>query len=158
MENVPAALGLAFAVIALLSIGLFWRAAHYSRLTLAVLLLWAGLQSAVALRGFYWVTNTLPPHALALVGPPLLLVAGLFATARGRQYLDGLDLKSLTLLHTVRMPVELVLFGLATYQAVPELMTFEGRNWDILSGLSAPLVYFLAFVRRSLRPGDPSAS
>jgi hypothetical protein len=29
-------------------------------------------------------------------------------------------------------------------------MTFEGRNLDILSGLTAPLVYYFAFVQKTL--------
>ena len=53
--------------------------------------------------------------------------------------------KPLTLLHTVRFPVELVLLWLYQAGQVPQLMTFEGWNFDILSGLSAPVVYFLAF-------------
>jgi hypothetical protein len=136
MEHVPASLGLAFGLVALVALALFWRAAHYSRRTLGVLLLWVGLQSAVALSGFYTVTNSLPPRTLALVAPLMLLLLSLLATARGRRYLDELDLKSLTLLHAVR--------------AVPELMTFAGRNWDILSGLSAPVVYVLAFKKQVL--------
>jgi len=152
MEYVPVSLGLAFVLVVVLAVGLFLHAAHYSRRTLGVLLGGAALQSAVALRGFYAVSHTVPPHALALVAPALLLTGLLFGTARGRQYLDGLDLKTLTLLHVVRIPVELVLFGLFAHGAVPELMTFAGRNWDILSGLSAPLVYFLAFQKRVLRP------
>jgi hypothetical protein len=49
------------------------------------------------------------------------------------------------MLHIVRIPVELTLFGLFLHHAVPELMTFEGRNPDILSGLTAPIVYLLFF-------------
>jgi hypothetical protein len=29
-------------------------------------------------------------------------------------------------------------------------MTFEGRNFDILSGLSAPVVYYFAFIRKQM--------
>jgi hypothetical protein len=29
-------------------------------------------------------------------------------------------------------------------------MTFEGRNLDILSGLSAPLIYYFAFVKKKI--------
>lgn len=54
------------------------------------------------------------------------------------------------MLHTVRVAVELVLFGLFTQQAVPELMTFAGRNFDILAGLTAPLVFYLGFVKKTL--------
>ena len=29
-------------------------------------------------------------------------------------------------------------------------MTFEGRNFDILSGLTAPIVYFFGFIKKQL--------
>jgi hypothetical protein len=58
-----------------------------------------------------------------------------------------MDIKTLTLLHTVRIPVELVLYWLYVQKDVPQLMTFEGRNFDILSGITAPVVYYLGFVK-----------
>jgi hypothetical protein len=39
----------------------------------------------------------------------------------------------------------MVLFWLFQAGQIPQLMTFEGRNFDILSGLTAPLIYWLAF-------------
>jgi hypothetical protein len=54
----------------------------------------------------------------------------------------------LTILHIVRAPVELVLFWLFVYKAVPKLMTFEGRNFDVLSGLTAPLIYYFGFIKQ----------
>ena len=82
--------------------------------------------------------------------PPLLLIVILFATAKGRAFVDSLDPKWLTYLHTVRFPVELTLFWLFVYKQVPEIMTFEGRNLDILSGLTAPLVAYFGFQKRVL--------
>jgi hypothetical protein len=38
----------------------------------------------------------------------------------------------------VRIPVELILYWLSLQKAVPALMTFEGRNFDILAGITAP--------------------
>ncbi|MCB2376253.1 hypothetical protein LGH70_01580 [Hymenobacter sp. BT635] len=145
IENVPAALGLAFGLTTAAAVLLFYRAARNSRFTLGLLLAWLLVQAKLGLSGFYTVTSARPPRLLWALGPALLLIAGLLFTSRGRAYLDALRPDYLTLLHTVRVPVELVLLGLFFYGAVPRLMTFEGRNWDILSGLSAPLVYMLAF-------------
>lgn len=64
--------------------------------------------------------------------------------------MDSFPLKYLTLIHVVRVPVELVLYFLFVYKAVPELMTFEGRNFDILAGLTAPFIYYFGFVRQKL--------
>jgi hypothetical protein len=104
------------------------------------------LQSAVALSGFYLVTNAFPPRFLLAVAPPLLFIAGLFATAAGRRFLDGMDLKWCVLIHSIRIFVEINLFWLFIYKQVPALMTFEAGNLDILAGLTAPLIWW-AFSR-----------
>ena len=54
-------------------------------------------------------------------------------------------------MHIVRIPVELVLLWLSIYKTVPDLMTFEGRNFDIISGITAPLVYYWGFVKYKMR-------
>ncbi len=64
--------------------------------------------------------------------------------------MDNLDLKWLTLLHCIRVPVELVLYFVFLKGLVPDLMTFEGYNFDILSGLSAPILYNLVFVNKKV--------
>ncbi|UOQ70394.1 hypothetical protein [Hymenobacter cellulosilyticus] len=150
MQAVPATLSLAFVLTTALTVGLFYLAAGRSRPTLYGLLAWLAGQAVVVLTGFYDAPQALPPRLLLAIGPPLLLTAALLLTERGRRYLDTLHPQWLTLLHVVRLPVELVLLGLFVYGAVPELMTLEGRNWDILSGLSAPVVYYLAYQRRQL--------
>ncbi|RFP66612.1 hypothetical protein D0N36_02595 [Hymenobacter lapidiphilus] len=147
MPPVPLALDLAF-ILTALALGLLLRAAPRHRLALmASLGLWLLGQAALALSGFYTVTDTLPPRFALVVGPPLLGLLALLAMVRGRRFLDGLRPDWLTLLHVVRIPVELVLWALYYYRAVPRLMTFGGRNWDILMGVTAPLVYYLAFRR-----------
>lgn len=97
--------------------------------------------------GFYRVTDTIPPRFLLLIGPPLLFIVGLFFTKKGKVFLDELNIRTLTLLHTIRVPVEIVLFWLFMHQGIPSLMTFEGRNFDILSGITAPFIYYFGFVK-----------
>ncbi len=74
----------------------------------------------------------------------------MFITSWGKKFIDRLDLRFLTLLHSVRILVELVLFWLFVHGAVPELMTFEGRNFDIIAGITAPLIYVLAFKKHEI--------
>lgn len=150
MENLPSFVPLIFILTTLLTIWIFYKAANKSTLTLVILIAWMVVQTPVAYSGFYTVTNTMPPRFILLVLPPLLFILGLFLAREGRQYLDSLDPKILTILHIVRIPVELVLYWLFLYDAVPQLMTFEGRNLDILSGLTAPIVYYFGFVKKKM--------
>src|SRR6478672_11958716 len=116
MEPLPLYIALVLAAATLLAVVLFYKAANYSKSTLIVLISWIFLQMLVALTGFYTKTNTLPPRFAVLVLPPLLLIAVLFATRSGRTYLDRLDLKALSLVHLVRIPVEVVLFWLFVHK------------------------------------------
>jgi hypothetical protein len=148
--DLPIYISVVFILTTCLTIVAFYKAANDSKSTLIICILWLTLQAFVSFTGFYTETNTVPPRFLLLLGPPLLLIAFLFLTARGKSYLDGLDLKYMTLLHTVRIPVELVIFWLFVHKAVPQLMTFEGRNFDILSGITAPIIYYLGFVKNMI--------
>jgi hypothetical protein len=150
MENLPLYLHLGFGAVTFFSVFLFYKATHRSKAALLIMMGWLLLQAIIGLPGFYTVTNTIPPRFLLLVVPPLLLIVFLFINNKGRSYIDSLDVKTLTLLHVVRMPVELVLLGLFTYGTIPQLMTFEGRNFDILSGLTAPLTWYFGYVKQKL--------
>ena len=77
--------------------------------------------------------------------PNIIAIVFLFTTEKGKQFLDSLPLRQFTLLSIVRIPVELVLFWLFLNKAIPEIMTFEGRNFDILAGISAPIVAYFGF-------------
>lgn len=151
MENLPAYIKVVFILTTLLTAFLFYVASGKSTLTLIILIVWLVFQGFMGISGFYTVTNTTPPRFLLLIVPPLLFIIGLFITAAGKVYLDNLNLKTLTILHTVRIPVEIVLFWLFVHKAIPELMTFEGRNFDIVSGLTAPFLYYYGFRKNQLR-------
>lgn len=150
MENVPSSIALAFCAITLLTLFMLLKAARWSRAALIATLAWTIVLSVISLTGFFTETSGMPPRFAPAVAVPLLTIAALFATAKGRAFIDGLDQGLLVLLNTIRIPVELVLFGLFVHGAIPELMTFTGRNWDILSGLTAPLVWWFGYRRRVL--------
>ena len=150
LYQVPLYVSVVFGLTTLLTTWLFWRAANHSKTALAVLLGWLLLQGVVSLSGFYLKTNSLPPRFPALAIPPLLVLIGMLSTKNGRHFIDSLRLDRLTVLHVIRIPVEIMLFWLFVGKTVPESMTFEGRNFDILSGLTAPVMYYFAFVRKAL--------
>ncbi|HOZ87036.1 MAG TPA: hypothetical protein PL029_04710 [Bacteroidia bacterium] len=150
MDNLPIYISVVFGLTSILTAGIFYKASPKSKTTIIIMLSWLAIQALIGLSDFYTVTDTVPPRFVLMVLPPVLLIIGLFATTKGRAYIDGLDIKVLTVLHTVRIPVEIVLFWLFVHKTVPELMTFEGRNFDILSGLTAPLIFYFGFVKKKL--------
>ncbi len=113
---------------------------------LCILLVWLSLQALASLKGFYCTdTRSFPPRFALLIGPPLLVIILLFATRRGRAFIDSLPLVPLTLLSVIRIPVEVTLYWLCVYRYVPELMTYLGRNFDLISGNTAPFIAYAIY-------------
>jgi len=150
METLPVYVHLLFVATSLLTLWFLYKASSRSNLLLGVLMLWLLFQGYVANTGFYLITLSLPPRFLLLVLPPLLAIILLFSIKKGRAFIDGFSEKTLTYLHLVRVPVEIVLWLLCLNRLVPELMTFEGRNFDIFSGLSAPVIAYFGYSRHKL--------
>lgn len=150
MENLPLMLTIVFVLTTLLVLWLFYRATRNSKTIFAIVLPWLGLQAVLGIAGFYTVTDTMPPRFLLLLSLPVAFIIVLFATKKGRAFIDGLDIKWLTILHIIRVPVELILLWLFVRKTIPEIMTFEGRNFDIFSGITAPVIYYFMFVKHQL--------
>jgi hypothetical protein len=116
-----------------------------SQILIFLLPLWILFQAVLSIGGFYQQTDTMPPRMpLFAVLPTIILMIVFFVFFR-RSFIERLPIKVLTLLHVVRIPVEIVLLWLSFHAAVPRMMTFEGRNFDILSGFLAIVVYLIAF-------------
>jgi len=150
MEQLPIYISTVFILTTILTLVLLYNATNYSKPVIIVVLLWLALQAVISLTGFYTVTNVMPPRFALLLLPPIILIAVMFFTKKGRQAMDGYNVKQLTLLHIVRIPVELGLYWLFLHKTIPGIMTFEGRNFDILCGLTAPLVYYFGYVKNPL--------
>lgn len=148
LNNLPTYISVVFGLTTLATIWLFYLASKKSIFIFFLLLGWILLQGVVAYTGFYTKTDIIPPRFLLSVIPPIFAILLLFFTEKGRNFIDSFDLKKLTILHTIRIPVEIVLLLLFLNKTIPELMTFEGLNWDILSGITAPIVYYFGFVKK----------
>jgi hypothetical protein len=148
MINLPLYIPVVFVLTAMLTLFFLYKGSNQSKFVVFIVLLWLAIQAWISLTGFYTVTDPVPPRFVLLIGPPLLVIVVLFLTQRGRALLDSWSPQWLTWLHLVRVPVELVLFWLFMHKQVPQLMTFEGRNFDILSGVTAPIVAWLGYARQ----------
>jgi hypothetical protein len=150
MEQVSMVLQIAFILVTFITVWLFYRATNKSILFLAIMAIWMILQYFLGQSGFYTNGFSRPPRFLLLIAPPLLVLIVLLLTKKGRQLIDSLDMPTLTILHAVRIPVEMILYFLFLAKAIPAIMTFEGRNFDIIAGLTAPIVYYVGFVKKQV--------
>ncbi len=160
MEQVPAFVSVVFMITTFVTVGIFLYAIRSSRDTSAaakalifIVPFWLVLQFVMGSGGFYLNTSALPPRMFLFgVAPALLLIAALFLFAR-RSLISALPLSVLTIIHIVRVPVELTLAWLAEAKAVPEIMTFHGTNFDIWSGLTAPIAFYFTYAKSGMRRG-----
>ncbi|MEQ6120914.1 hypothetical protein [Reichenbachiella sp. MALMAid0571] len=105
---------------------------------------WLVLTALLGHNNFYLDFDAKPPRLVFGIVPPLLTILALFVNSKSRAYLRNIPITTLTYLHTVRVPVEMVLWWLFLGGLVPKLMTFEGINYDILSGVTAPFIAIFA--------------
>ena len=150
MQHVSLSLQLAFGLISLATVYWFYVASNKSKIFLLIAFLWMSFQMILGLTEFYLDGLSLPPRFLLLLLPPILLAIAMFTTKKGKIFIETLYLKQLTLIQTIRAGLEIILFDLYLAKAVPEIMTFEGRNFDIISGLTAPVVYYYGFIKKSM--------
>ncbi len=152
IENLPGYISITFILTTFLTVGFLLHAVKQTgfdtipaKILIFLLSFWIFFQAILALNGFYQNTQVFPPRVVIFgVFPALLMIIIYFIFFR-QNFIEKLPLKVLTILSVIRIPVEIVLLWLFQNQFVPQSMTFEGRNFDILSGITAPLVYFLAF-------------
>ena len=152
IPEIPGYVSVIFILTALLTVGIFIYAiiragtdSLAAKLLLGFLAVWCILQSILAWNGFFHNFDVAPPRTFAFGPLPFFLLTFVYLIAFRRGFLDRMPLGVLTLIHVIRIPVEFVLLWLYQSGQVPIEMTFEGRNFDILSGITAPIVYFLAF-------------
>lgn len=145
METLPIYVSGLFIITTLLTLWFLYSASKKSNLLLGILLVWLLLQSFISYSGFYLITQTFPPRFLLLVIPPILVILYFLLTKKGKENIDRFNTKTLTYLHVVRLPVEIVLWWLFLNKLVPQIMTFEGRNLDVLTGISAPVIAYFGY-------------
>lgn len=158
MDNLPISIDLGFITTTLLTFFLFYRVLkqstehnHLTNKILAGITIWLVFQYLIANSGFYMnnIKSTPPPFLFVFV-PMLLFIVYLFLSKEGKQFIDSLPLLESTQLHIVRIPVELILYGLSLYKTIPELMTFAGRNFDILAGITALFIAYFGIKKQKL--------
>lgn len=147
MDELPIYLPVLFIICTLYTLLLLWVASNKSVKVLVISILWLLLQGVLGYSLFYTDTTTVPPKFILALFPALVIIAFVFISKKGRKYVKELDLKIMYLIHVVRIPVEFGLYGLALYKTIPLLMTFEGVNFDIIAGITAPLIILGYFYR-----------
>lgn len=136
-----------FIGITLLSLLLFYYATGKSKRVLLVNILWILVVGVISYSGYFTNTSAKPPRFLVVLLAVISLSVFLLKTVNRTK----LNTNLLLAIHTLRLPIELVLYQLFLQKKVPILMTFKGWNFDILIGISAIfLLLYLWYTKNRL--------
>jgi len=113
--------------------------------TLFVIGLWLAGISIAALQGFFADFNTVPPRMFIVLLIPIIGLILLLRNRKFTQLLEKIPLSWPIWIQSFRVVVEIFLWQLFVIHLLPEQMTFEGSNLDILVGITAP--FFAYFFR-----------
>ncbi len=153
MENLPLYISVLFAGTTVITVLFLFFALNKNKWVLIISVLIGTYDVLLAKSGVLFDFQAIPPRFLLLVAPSLFIVLMVLLNRRSKKLLLHANLKLLTLLHTIRVPVEIVLYWLALNALIPESMTFAGINFDILSGITAPIIYLVAFKGAKMKKG-----
>jgi hypothetical protein len=114
------------------------RGAHSgSGVAIAVGVLYLVVPGVLAWRGMLDRYNPLPAPALLMVLVLTIVTLTITLSSLGKRLIDAAGLASLVGFQAFRIPVEWLLHRLYQEGVIPVQMTYAGRNFDIVSGLTA---------------------
>jgi hypothetical protein len=115
------------------------------------LILWILFVSAWSLSGIMSDFSKFPFNAAPVLIIPFIASIIFTFSRTTADILRHIPAEGILYLQSFRIFVELLLWGLFAASVLPVQMTFEGRNLDILTGLTGPIVGYLAARQRLSR-------
>ncbi len=146
MNDLPIYISLTFFACVLASFGFIYYAiltaagpkSNIPLFAITFMAVWIFVTSLMTINGFFQDYEAMPPRLIMMVLILVIFIVSLFLIPATRNFLNQMPITTLTYIHIIRVPVEIVLWWLFINGVVAESMTFEGVNFDILSGISAP--------------------
>ena len=96
------------------------------------------VSALLAYTGFWKDFGNMPPRLPFFLFFEMVVIVSLFFFSKSREYIKMMPITTLTHIHIVRVPVEIVLWWLFQESIIDPILTFEGNNYDIIIGISAP--------------------
>lgn len=117
-------------------------------ITGAVILSWIILISWLSTLNFLNDFSILPPRMSLILLPPLIAVLFIGSRKFLLELLDYVPQHWLIWMHSYRMVIAVIFYFLFMRHIIPVQMTFAGKNYDVLTGVVAPFLGFLAFRKK----------
>ena len=117
-------------------------------LVIFLLQMWLGLIAVLAFRGVFADASLRPPRLPLFALAAFASIVLLNRTKTLDKLIASTPRHWLIAAQTFRIVVELVLFAFFVDGHVPPQLTFEGRNFDIWAGITAPIMAWLVLQHR----------
>lgn len=131
-----------------------WQESKKKSIRIKILIglaIWLVVVCTTSLSGFLRNFESVPPRLLVILAPMFIAIIVLTFNKNLKEILAQIPAKNLVRLQVFRVFVEILLWLLFLENLLPIQMTFEGRNFDVVAGATAPLAaYFLANNRKGL--------
>lgn len=118
---------------------------------LVVIAGWTIAISGLSWMGFFSDFQSIPPKATILVIVPLITLIWAVRTDTAKEIIKHSSIHQIIYLQSFRIIVEFLLWALFLQDLLPIQLTLEGRNFDIISGITAPIIGL--FLTQRLIPG-----
>ncbi|WP_257289514.1 hypothetical protein [Cellulophaga baltica] len=128
-----------FLLITFLTLLLFYLGTGKVKKIALISFIWLTFISLLAIFGYFKNTTSTPPRFIIVIIGSILLALYSIKTIDP----DKIKFKTLLLLHSLRLPIEIGLWHLYLKSEIPKIMTFNGYNFDIIMGISALIIYCL---------------
>jgi hypothetical protein len=132
-----------------------WEKTKQQRISLratVLILAWSALLLILSYNGFFEDFSTFPPGPALVILIPLPFILIMAFSKTGTQLLKTIPSHWLVFMQSFRIVVELLLLIAFINGRIPVQMTFEGRNFDILTGILAFPVGYLLAKRKTYAP------
>ena len=117
--------------------------------TLIGAVVWMALTWTVAATGVLRRWDVTPPPFAVLVLLSVLLGIRLSAGRYGARLAQGLPIWTLVAVQSFRLPLETAMHALSERGIMPAQMSYSGRNFDIVTGITALIVAIVARHRQA---------
>ncbi len=150
MENVASYVPITFGIAVFIGFVFWFISTGKDKLFLLLWLVLGIISSYLAYQGWFQDVAAVPNRLFFFIAPSILLPVVYLFTQRGKDFVHTIDDGYLHYMHGLRILVEFVLLWLHKAQYLPADLTFEGRNYDIVIGMTAPLVAHMGYTQKIL--------
>jgi hypothetical protein len=120
------------------------KKSKFLRQIILCLIIWLVFVAAWSVSGIMASFDIFPLNFMPVIIVPLVtMILWVSFSQNLREVLHHVSPSTILYLQSFRVFVEIILWMLFIAQAIPVQMTFEGRNFDILAGLTGPIMALL---------------